>query len=79
MIACPICGAKTSVMETRPVGVSVRRRRVCSTDGCDGKVTTVEVVVSAAREFADGNVMYVPTRQFNRLKKIVADIGGSST
>ncbi len=76
MIACPVCGAKTGVVETRAIGVSVRRRRTCTVVGCDGKVTTVEVVVSAAREFADGRVMYVPTRQFERLKKIVADIGG---
>jgi hypothetical protein len=76
VIACPICGAKTSVMETRAVGVSVRRRRTCTAAGCDGKVTTVEVAVRAARDYADGNVMYVPIRQFARLKKIVADIGG---
>jgi transcriptional regulator NrdR family protein len=78
MIACPSCGAKTAVAETRVVGASVRRRRRCVTAECNGKVTTVEVVVSAARDFASGDVVPVPTRQIAALKKIVAAIGGGA-
>lgn len=75
MIACPVCSAKTAVMETRAIGVSVRRRRYCTTAGCNGKVTTVEVAVTAPRDFADGDVIQVPMRQITRLKKLVASIG----
>lgn len=78
MIACPTCGARTAVVETRAVGASTRRRRRCTAAECDGKVTTVEVAVSAARDFADGAVVHVPTRQIERLKKIVAAIGGGA-
>jgi transcriptional regulator NrdR family protein len=78
VIACPTCGARTTVVETRAVGVSVRRRRRCTVVGCNGKTTTVEVIVSAARDFADGDVVHVPTRQIARLKKIVAIIGGGA-
>lgn len=78
MIACPVCGARTAVVETRAVGVSARRRRRCTVAGCDGKVTTVEVVVSAARNFADGDVVHVPARQIEHLKKIVAALGGGT-
>ena len=49
MIACPLCGAKTRVLETRATAASARRRRGCSVSGCVGKVTTIEVVVPDRR------------------------------
>lgn len=49
MIACPLCGAKTRVLETRATAASARRRRGCSASGCAGKVTTIEVVVPDGR------------------------------
>lgn len=77
MIACPTCGSRTTVVETRAVGASTRRRRRCTVTTCDGKVTTIEVVVNVSREFA-GDVTCVPLRQIDRLKKIVAAIGGGA-
>lgn len=78
MIVCPTCGARTTVEETRSVGAGTRRRRRCLAPGCDGKVTTVEIVVSAARDFVGGDIVYVPSRHITRLKKIVEDIGGGA-
>lgn len=79
MIACPICGARTAVVETRLTGTSARRRRRCTAAACDGKVTTVEVVVSVtqgASALAEGNNVLVPVRQLKKLRKLVAALGG---
>ena len=55
MIACPICGAKTRVFETRGASATnVRRRRGCTARGCSGKVTTLEVAVPNGRAVALG-------------------------
>ncbi len=43
-IRCPICGADTHVAETRQNRGSLRRRRRCITMGCEGRITTVEIV-----------------------------------
>lgn len=75
---CPVCGAKTTVEETRSVGAGTRRRRRCLGADCGRKVTTVEIAVSAARDFADGDIVYVASRHITRLKKIVEDIGGGA-
>lgn len=77
MIACPICGAKTDVVETR----GARRRRLCSrVGGCFGKVTTIEVVVDQPHR---GPVVQVPRRQIGQLRRqieqlreIVVALGG---
>lgn len=45
MIRCPLCGAKTRVLETRATAACARRRRGCRIVGCDGKLTTVEIAV----------------------------------
>lgn len=76
MIVCPVCGGKTQVTETRPIGASVRRRRCCMTVKCPGRVTTVEVAIAKPRDFADGAVVYVPRWQIKRLKKLVEALGG---
>lgn len=77
MIACPLCGNKTLVVETRATRTSARRRRRCTVAGCEGKVTTVEVVVTdgKAAALASGSVM-VSVRHLEKLQKIVAAIGG---
>jgi transcriptional repressor NrdR len=43
---CPLCGAQTRVIETRPAdaGAAIRRRRAC--DRCGHRLTTYERVVA---------------------------------
>lgn len=65
MILCPVCGAKTRVLETR----APRRRRGCRVTGCLGKVTTVEVAVP------DGQALAFAAR----LRDIVAQIEGGAS
>lgn len=79
MIACPLCGAKTRVLETRVTATSARRRRSCSVGGCSGKVTTVEIVVSDGRAsaLAQGSLV-VSARQIAKLREIVASIEGGA-
>lgn len=43
MIACPTCGADSSVIETRRTPAGARRRRSC--DGCGFKFSTIETIV----------------------------------
>jgi len=81
MIACPVCGARTAVVETRVTGVGARRRRRCVVAACSGRVTTVEVVAHDARDARDlarGNVL-VSARQLKKLREIVAAISGDAT
>ena len=78
MIACPICGAKTAVIETRASRTSARRRRRCtSLTGCPGKLTTIEVVVPEGRlsMLGEGSVV-VSAKLIARLRKIVAAFEG---
>lgn len=77
MIACPRCGSKTRVLETRGTATSVRRRRGCSAKSCTGKATTIEVVVREGRPslLAKG-VVVVPSRQIAKLRVVVASIEG---
>ena len=79
MIPCPLCGAKTRVVETRVTGTSARRRRGCSVVACSGKVTTVEVVVPEGRAsaLASGSLV-VSARQIAKLREIVAAIEGGA-
>ena len=79
MIACPLCGAKTRVLETRVTATSARRRRGCSASGCSGKVTTIEVVVPEGRAsaLATGSIV-VSARQIVKLRELVAAIEGGA-
>lgn len=53
MIACPTCGADTTVIETRDTGQYTRRRRAC-TKACTIRLTTVEMVIAATDKTAGG-------------------------
>ena len=79
MICCPLCGAKTRVLETRVTARSARRRRGCSADGCSGKVTTLEIVVpeGCASALASGSIV-VSARQIAKLRELVAAIDGGA-
>lgn len=59
MIACPLCGGDTKVVETRKTKSGARRRRRCDHVGCPGKVTTLEVVMGASDRRA-GALILVP-------------------
>jgi len=80
MIACPICGGRTSVVETRTTGAGTRRRRICMAAGCTGKVTTIEVVVSGGGDGGPsvGTVM-ASARHIGQLRKVAAAIGVGGT
>ena len=82
MIACPICGRTTSVVETRMSGGGARRRRKCVDVTCAGRVTTVEIVVDrfhqGASELADGRAILVSRRTVAQLQRLVAALGGTS-
>lgn len=79
MIACPICGGPTRVMETREIDAGTRRRRLCvRTGSCTGRVTTVETVVTTTQGTKIGRAVVVPKRHIEKLRKIVAAIGGAS-
>ena len=69
MIACPLCGSKTRVLETRATAASARRRRGCTAGDCSGKVTTIEVVVP------DGRAMDL----IAKLQEVVAAIEGGAS
>jgi transcriptional regulator NrdR family protein len=75
VILCPLCGAKTHVLETRTTATSSRRRRGCTVAGCAGKVTTVEVAVREGRRspLAKGSVV-VAASQIAKLRALVASI-----
>jgi transcriptional regulator NrdR family protein len=60
MIACSICGARTSVRETRSHGNYIRRRRYCDNTACIGKLTTIEI---AAPEFHHDEALVIITRR----------------
>ena len=75
MIACPICGGKTRVLETRGTGASTRRRRGCMATKCSGKTTTVEIVVRDGQALAFGaGTLVVSARQLAKLRTSVAEI-----
>ena len=78
MIACPICGLATAVVETRATRGGARRRRKCTNATCTGRVTTVEVVVDRfqnANELADGRARLVSGRTIVRLQRLIAALG----
>lgn len=76
MISCPLCGAKTRVTETRMSDTSARRRRVCTTADCAGKVTTLEIVVPEGRPFLGKGSVIVSGLQLKKLREIVEALKG---
>jgi transcriptional regulator NrdR family protein len=77
MIACPICGGKTMVAETRDVGAQTRRRRRCVRVSCGGKLTTVEVVVRVRQgSHALADLVLVSSSQIAQLRALVAAMFG---
>jgi hypothetical protein len=75
MILCPICGAKTRVVETRVSQKSARRRRVCTVANCAGKLTTVEIVVPQGSPFTlAAGTLIVSARHIARLRALATQI-----
>ena len=73
MIACPECNAQTSVIETRNVGGSARRRRVCDRVTCNARFTTVEMIVSTGTRQAIADPIVVSRRAIERVVKVLAE------
>lgn len=44
---CPNCGSEMHVTETRQSPVGIRRRRACDSKTCNGRLSTLEVVVAS--------------------------------
>lgn len=61
VIACPLCGADTTVAETRSVSNAARRRRACTDPACPGRVTTIELTVPKKRRRWDRPLSIVAT------------------
>lgn len=72
MIACPACGTRTGVRETRAVGAALRRRRECPK--CKHGVTTLEVVVARSSVRPGGDVVVIPRRKLAELRALIAAI-----
>ena len=79
MIACPICGAKTAVIETRATRTSARRRRRCIVKSCAGRVTTIEVAVTEGQVSAivKGGAV-VALKHLTALQEVVAALVGGA-
>lgn len=79
MIACPICGAKTAVIDTRATRTSARRRRRCIVKSCEGRVTTIEVVVTDGQvsAIAKGGAV-VALKYLTALQEVVAALVGGA-
>lgn len=70
MIACPVCGSETSVLETRASPEYARRRRRCKKVGCGTKVTTVEVIVHNPNQGRGGEIAWVRRANLERLVEV---------
>lgn len=46
---CPKCGSETRVIDTRPAGDMIRRRREC--ENCRRRITTYEVTLAQIGEW----------------------------
>jgi len=75
-ILCPKCGCDTEVLETRRNVKSLRRRRKCVNAACDGRVTTVEIIVSDARVKGrhTNDLVLMPRAQVAKLVEFVRDL-----
>jgi hypothetical protein len=71
MILCPICTAKTCVLETYATAKRARHRRGRSALGFEEEITTVEVVIAGKHISAlgAGNVV-VSSRQIAKLREL---------
>ncbi len=70
---CPMCGARTSVEETRDTHETVRRRRLCSRRSCAFKFTTVEILRTGKRPPVAVDVM-TASRLCDRVRELLADL-----
>jgi hypothetical protein len=70
MIRCPTCGSETSVLETRDAPAYVRRRRLCDSEACRAKITTLEIVLTSPAHSPGGNVVLVRRRDLDALRAI---------
>jgi transcriptional regulator NrdR family protein len=70
MIACPVCGGSTRVTETRVVNDCARRRRHCNTEGCGGRVTTMEMPIASASRYSH-DVVIVRKHDVDEILRIV--------
>lgn len=80
---CPACGSDTTVRDTREQDHYVRRRRHCESLACGTRITTAEIIVSAAADGSDdalpvrplgpGGVLVLPQRDVELAVKMFAE------
>jgi transcriptional regulator NrdR family protein len=73
MIECPKCGGDTRITETRQALSGARRRRKCLLRGCDGRVTTIEIVVHEA-DRVPGGMALVSIAKLRKMAAVLADV-----
>lgn len=70
-IRCPICGAVTSVTETRAILIGIRRRRRCTAIECKGRLTTYELPIADPRRLRGHAMTLVPIKQLNAIAAMI--------
>jgi transcriptional regulator NrdR family protein len=79
LIECPTCGAATEVMETRKSPNGIRRRRRCGVDGCDGRITTVEIIfTNETRKLLRSGFSLVASDELEQLASVVSRLRSGS-
>lgn len=72
--SCPICSGPTEVAETRHNASGLRRRRLCVSIVCPGRITTQEVPVLGGRKQFDGRHVVIPRMLVDRLADPASDL-----
>ena len=72
MIACPSCGASSTVVETRATPGGARRRRACSDTACGQKFTTIELPLGVPARHATDGVVAVPRAYLDKMLELLS-------
>ena len=66
-MTCPKCGAETRVIDSRPTGDMIRRRREC--ENCRRRITTYEVTLEQFGEWQ--NEQREKQKLINRIRSMI--------
>lgn len=71
---CPNCGAEMHVTETRSSPIGIRRRRACDKANCNGRLSTLEVIVasgSRATRIANKQIAIISLADLDELTEFI--------